>query len=97
MTNLDPWQRNESWLLEQELQQRNAELAILNSILQGLAARLNVQAIYDLVGDQIREIFNAQVVMISTYDPQTNTVEHRYAIERGQRVYDPGPHPPGPR
>ena len=95
MTNLDPWQRNETWLLEQELQQRNAELAILNSILQGLAARLQVQAIYDLVGDKIREIFNAQVVMISTYDPQTHTVEHRYAIERGQRVYDPGPHPPG--
>jgi serine phosphatase RsbU (regulator of sigma subunit) len=81
--------------LEQELIQREAELAIINSIQQALASRLDVQAIYDLVGDEIRDIFNAQVVMISTYDPQTETVEHNYAIERGERVYAPGHHPIG--
>ena len=79
--------------LEQELAQRDAELGIINSIQQGLASRLEVQAIYDLVGDKIRDIFNAQVVMISTYDPQTDTIEHRYAIERGERVYAPGRFP----
>lgn len=78
---------------EQELAQRDAELAIINSVQQGLASRLEVQAIYDLVGDKIRDIFNAQVVMISTYDPQTDTIEHRYAIERGERVYAPGHFP----
>lgn len=79
--------------LEQELAQRDAELGIINSIQQGLASRLEVQAIYDLVGDKIRDIFNAQVVMISTYDAQTYTIEHRYAIERGERVYAPGRFP----
>jgi serine phosphatase RsbU (regulator of sigma subunit) len=79
--------------LEQELSQRDAELGIINSIQQGLASRLEVQAIYDLVGDKIRDIFNAQVVMISTYDPQTDTIEHRYAIERGERVYADGRFP----
>jgi serine phosphatase RsbU (regulator of sigma subunit) len=79
--------------LEQELAQRDAELEIINSIQQGLASRLEVQAIYDLVGDKIRDIFNAQVVMISTYDPQTDSIEHRYAIERGERVYAPGRFP----
>ncbi len=79
--------------LEQIIAQRDAELAIINSVQQGLASRLEVQAIYDLVGDKIRDIFNAQVVMISTYDPQTYTIEHRYAIERGERVYAPGSHP----
>lgn len=81
--------------IKEELMQREAELAIINSVQQGLASRLEVQAIYDLVGDKIREIFNSQVVMISTYDVKNNTIEHRYAIERGERIFFPGPHPPG--
>lgn len=79
--------------LEEKLAQRDAELGIINGIQQALASRLEVQAIYDLVGDKIREIFNAQGVMISTYDPQTDTIEHRYAIERRERVYAPGRFP----
>ena len=81
--------------LRLELAQREAELTIINRIQQGLASRRDVQSIYDLVGDGIRDFFNAQVVMISTYDPQSDSVEHRYAIERGERVYAPGQFPPG--
>jgi len=81
--------------LEQKLRQREAELAILTGVQLGLAARLEVQAIYDLVGDRIREIFDPDVVMLSTYDAATNTVEHRYAIEMGERIYAPGHLPPG--
>ena len=80
---------------QEELRQRTAELAIINSVQQGLATQLHVQDIYDLIGDKIREIFNAQVVMISIYDPLNNTVEHRYAIERGKRVYAAEPQPVG--
>jgi signal transduction histidine kinase len=74
---------------------RASKLAIINNVHQALASKLDVQSIYDLVGDKFRDIFDAQVVMISTYDPQSDTVEHRYAIERGERVYSPGKHPPG--
>jgi signal transduction histidine kinase len=81
--------------LKQQLAHREAELAILNSVQSGLAAHLEVQAIYELVGDRIRDLFNSQVVMISTYDPATQTVEHRYAIEQGERIHAPGQHPPG--
>lgn len=81
--------------LLKETEQRVNELAIINSVQQGLASKLDIQSIYELVGDKFRDIFDAQVVMISTYDQQSNTVEHRYAIERGKRVYSPGPHPPG--
>ena len=95
MTTSDPWRRDETWVLDQELHQRETELTIINKIQQGLASHLDVQAIYDLVGEEIRQIFNAQIVMISTYDPMSHTVEHRYAIEKDQRVYYPGPHPPG--
>lgn len=85
----------ESQRLLKESEQRANELAIINKVQQGLASKLDVQSIYELVGDTFRDIFNAQVVMISTYDPVSNSVEHRYAIERGRRVYSPGPHPPG--
>ncbi len=38
-------------------QERVAELQIINSIQQGLAAELDFQAIVDLVGDKLREVF----------------------------------------
>jgi sigma-B regulation protein RsbU (phosphoserine phosphatase) len=85
--------KDEVLRLKQALAQRESELEIINSVQQGLASRLEVQAIYNLVGDKIRDIFDAQVVMISTYDRQTDTIEHRYAIEQGKRVYAPGQFP----
>lgn len=77
----------------QKLAEREAELALINSVQQALASRLDVQSIYTLVGDKIRDIFNSQVVMISTYHPQDETIEHRYAIERGEHIIAPGRHP----
>jgi sigma-B regulation protein RsbU (phosphoserine phosphatase) len=85
--------RENNSTLKQVLAQREAELELIKSVQQALASRLEVQAIYNLVGDKIRDIFDSQVVMISTYDPQTETIEHRYAIERGQHIYAPGHHP----
>jgi sigma-B regulation protein RsbU (phosphoserine phosphatase) len=80
-------------VIYQELAEREAELAIINSVQQALASHLDVQAIYTLVGDKIRDIFDSQVVMISTYDQETDTMEHRYAIERGEHIYAPGRYP----
>src|SRR5665647_1781787 len=80
-------------ITHQELVEREAELALINSVQLALASRLDVQAIYNLVGDKIRDIFDSQVVMISTYDPQTETIEHRYAIERGEHIFAPGSYP----
>ncbi len=84
---------NHSPSLDQELAEREAELAIINSVQQGLASNLDVQAIYNLVGDKIQDIFNSQVVMISTYQLETNTMEHRYAFERGEHIYASGRYP----
>ena len=88
-----PSSRIDSAFINQELAEREAELAIINSVQQGLASHLDVQAIYNLVGDKIRDIFDSQVVMISTYDQQTETIEHRYAIERGEHIIAPGRYP----
>ena len=40
------------------IEQRANELAIINSIQQGMAAELDFQAIVDLVGDKLREVFS---------------------------------------
>jgi serine phosphatase RsbU (regulator of sigma subunit) len=71
-------------------EQHVAELSLINSVQEGLSSKLEMQAIYDLVGDKLRDTFNAQVVMISQYDPNTNKIFHRYAIERGRHLHLPG-------
>ena len=85
----------ETQRLLKETEQRASKLAVINSIQQGLASKLDVQSIYELVGDKFHDLFDAQVVLISTYDPPSNTIEHRYAVERGIRIPWPGKHPPG--
>lgn len=84
---------DETQRLLQETEQRNAELAIINSVQAGLAAKVDIQGIYDLVGDKIREIFDAQVVAISTYDRATASIYYRYVIERGTRFHIDESHP----
>ena len=74
--------------LVDETRKRNAELAIINGIQQGLAAELDMQAMYDLVGDKIQEIFDAQVVDIGVYDADQGLVHFPYTIERGVRFPD---------
>ena len=76
-----------------ETEQRNAELGIINSIQEGLAAQLEIQAIFDLVGDKIGQIFDAQAILISTNDLTRRTTLLRYAVEKGQRFYDNIEHP----
>jgi GAF domain-containing protein/CheY-like chemotaxis protein len=74
--------------LVDETRQRNAELAIINGVQQGLASELDMQAMYDLVGDKIQEIFDAQVVDIALYDKDAGLMRFPYTIERGVRFPD---------
>ncbi len=72
------------------VEQRASELALIHSVQEGLSSRLDMQGIYDLVGDKLRDTFDAQVVMISQYDPNTRKIFHHYAIERGQHLHIQG-------
>ena len=72
------------------VEQRSAELALINSVQEGLSSKLEMQGIYDLVGDKLRDTFNAQVVMISQYDPTIGKIYHHYAIENGQHLHIQG-------
>ena len=62
---------DETQRLLKETEQRAAELAVINSIQQGMAAELDFQAIVDLVGDKLREVFQ--------------TRRHRHPLVRRQR------------
>jgi signal transduction histidine kinase/DNA-binding response OmpR family regulator len=68
------------------LEQRNAELVIINSVQQELVAQMDLQSIYELVGEQIRKIFGKFDVIIGSIDSGTGMVQALYAVENGQRV-----------
>jgi GAF domain-containing protein/CheY-like chemotaxis protein len=71
-----------------ETSERAAELALINDVQHGLAEKLDTQAMYDLVGDRIQEIFDAQVLDIGVYDEEAGLVHYPYTIERGVRLPD---------
>ena len=78
---------DETTRLLKETEQQKAELGVINSVQEGLAKELDMQAIYDLVGDRIRALFNAQAVIIATFDHDSSTEHFKYLIEDGQRFY----------
>jgi signal transduction histidine kinase len=93
-TNLDsPSHAEASREIELLLKQREAELAVISSVQQGLASRLKMQAIYELVGEKLRDVFDAQIVDIVTYDPVANLLTNPYSFEKGDRSLFP-PQPP---
>ncbi|MBN8706012.1 MAG: GAF domain-containing protein [Bacteroidetes bacterium] len=83
MNSASPLTENE--LLRKQLAQKDAEFAVINSVQEGLASKLDISGIYQLVGEKLREIFNAQIIDIVTYDKTTNLIEDRYAFEKGDR------------
>src|SRR4029077_21108697 len=73
--------------LVHETRQRNAELALINSVQEAIAGELDPQAIYDAVGDKIQEVFDAQAVEIDVYDEASGLLQAPYNIERGVRYF----------
>jgi GAF domain-containing protein/CheY-like chemotaxis protein len=77
---------DETQRLLKETEQRAAELSIINSVQQGLASKLEMQAIYDLVGDKIREIFDVSTVAVARFEYDPDIVHYYYVISNRQRV-----------
>ena len=86
---------DETQRLLKETEQRNAELAVINSIQQALGAELDFQAIVDVVGDKLREVFATGDIGIRWWDESTNVVSSLYEYEHGVRLHFP-PAPPDP-
>ena len=79
-------QFNETKRLLKETEQRSSELAVINSIQQGMAAELDFQAIVDLVGDKLRELFRTGDMSIRWRDEKTDLVHSLYVYEHGKRL-----------
>jgi len=77
---------DETQRLLKETEQRNAELAVINSVQAALAAELNIQGIYDAVGDKVREIFGGRDIGIRVFDHAQRQVHYPYVYESGQRI-----------
>ena len=52
---------------------------------EALASNLNMEAIYELIGEKVRDVFNVQVVDVVSYDPNTNLICMPYSYEKGDR------------
>ncbi len=76
---------DETQRLFKQSEQRAAELAIINSVQEGLAAELDFRAIIDLVGDKIAEIFGTRYMYLALVDKATNLVTMPYWLEHGER------------
>lgn len=87
LENVRLFSETKSLLLETK--QSALELGIINSVGEGLAKQLDYQSIIDLVGNKVREVFNAQILSISSYDEESDTIFHKYVVEKDQRfTYD---------
>jgi signal transduction histidine kinase/CheY-like chemotaxis protein len=76
---------DETTRLLKETEQRTGELAVINSVQEGLVREMDVQAIYDLVGNRICELFDTHTVIIRTLEVDSGMEQWRFAIERGER------------
>ncbi len=80
---------DETQSLLKETEQRATELAVINSIQEGMAAELDFQAIVDLVGDKLREVFKTGDIGIRWHDPKANMIHYVYDYEHGVRNHHP--------
>jgi PAS domain S-box-containing protein len=63
-----------------ETQQRAAELATVNTVGQALTSELEMDALIELIGEQVRQIFSADITYVALYDRQSNMIEFPYAV-----------------
>ncbi len=79
---------DETQRLLKETESRNAELAVINSIQDGMARELNFQAIVDLVGDKLRDRFGSSIGIFWLDEP-AGLLHFPYAYEHGQKLQVP--------
>ena len=78
---------NETQRLLQETEQRNNELAILNNVGDAMGKTLDIRKVTRVVGDRLREIFNAKSAMILLLDRQTNLIQSYYEYDENEGGY----------
>ncbi len=67
--------------ISHQLKQREAELSLINSLQKAIVDRKGMQDIYELVGDRIRNLFDAQGALVCTFDYEKNLEIFNYVFE----------------
>ena len=75
----------------EQLNARVDELALINSISLAMSQRLDIDGIIHIVGDMIREIFDAEVTEILMLDETTNLIHIPYSYYRVYQHVEPFP------
>ncbi|MEJ8853377.1 GAF domain-containing protein [Variovorax robiniae] len=76
---------DETQRLLKETEARNAELAIISAVQDTLAGELNLQGVYDAVGDKLSQVFPNADVGIRIYDATSNLIHYPFIGRRGER------------
>ncbi len=77
---------DETQRLLKETEARNAELAVINSVQQGIAGSLDFQGIVDLIGDKLRIELRQSDISIRWLDHATGMQHSLYGYEHGRRL-----------
>src|SRR5439155_23632409 len=75
--------------LVQETRQRVTELATVNSVGQALATQLELDALIELVGERVRETFEADIAYVALHDEASGRIDFVYYSEAGERRHEP--------
>jgi GAF domain-containing protein len=75
---------DETQRLLKETEQRAAELATINTVSNALAGELNLGALTELVGEQIRNTFHADIAYVALMDEEGRFINFPY--EYGQHL-----------
>lgn len=65
---------------EHEISERANELATINRITQALSTQLDMERLIQLVGDQVRDVFHAEIAYVSLLDRATMTLHFPYTF-----------------
>jgi signal transduction histidine kinase/CheY-like chemotaxis protein len=77
---------DETQRLLKETEARNAELAVINSVQQGIASSLDFQGIVEVVGGKLRSVFGVDDLSINVWEDGTQELVSMYAVEHGVRL-----------
>ena len=69
-----------------ETRQRVAELGTVNSVGQALATQLDLDELIHLVGERVRETFDADIAYVALHDEAADVIEFPYNWELGEHI-----------
>ena len=62
-----------------------AELGTVNSVGQALSSQLDLDALIELVGEQVRGTFDADIAYVALHDRPSGRIDFAYYYESGER------------